>query len=521
MADHNDPNAVNSIFSDIEVSAADLYDLFGFPSKDTAAGEKVVIALTFASVPQSGVLDTDMLYRIQIDAGSRLTGLSRDDHNLESLLRYIDALKDKYLGALRAAEIRVAVDSNGQATVKFAGFPGGNFTAVIATNQVAMISSPGGQAIQVFIGGRDDAFFNDLPGFFRSINYAPQFYHVPHTMPEVRELPIAKTLLELEGNDLFNFDPANPNHGSGVKKDLPPGPLTWNGDRFSKDENGNYRFVYSGKDAQAGKNVNAIILEIPLDFITRAPADDRIVNVWGESWVLKAASKVETIPDHPFWLERPWELLDAFTLDEELKRYKLVDTVGQPFADAALNEREDSRQVGANNFLLAPHFILRLAHLGWGFGPSISALGLQTAFDHDNSPVSVHKTYRSVLQAFPRVRKVLFQDMNMPDDSWNKKGLKIPLRRPFEIFVPNVCAIDMDTTGTWPFGRRLEDQVATRFLAMFLDMQAEFNGQKYHVETLNDQALWDQAPIVPKTPPNPRTNDKEFLDHFPYLADPW
>src|SRR5262245_13669125 len=28
MADHNDPNAVNSIFSDIDVSAADLYDIF-------------------------------------------------------------------------------------------------------------------------------------------------------------------------------------------------------------------------------------------------------------------------------------------------------------------------------------------------------------------------------------------------------------------------------------------------------------------------------------------------------------
>ncbi len=29
MADHNDPNAVNSNFSDIDYSAADLYDLFG------------------------------------------------------------------------------------------------------------------------------------------------------------------------------------------------------------------------------------------------------------------------------------------------------------------------------------------------------------------------------------------------------------------------------------------------------------------------------------------------------------
>ena len=65
MADHNDPNAVNSIFSDVDVSAADLYDLFGYPSADRTGGEQVVIALTFASVPEAGVFDTDMLYRIQ------------------------------------------------------------------------------------------------------------------------------------------------------------------------------------------------------------------------------------------------------------------------------------------------------------------------------------------------------------------------------------------------------------------------------------------------------------------------
>ncbi|HYZ75117.1 MAG TPA: hypothetical protein VE641_18705, partial [Chthoniobacterales bacterium] len=242
---------------------------------------------------------------------------------------------------------------------------------------------------------------------------------------------------------------------------------------------------------------------------------------WAESWVLKAAHKVEAIPDHPLWTEKPWVLPDVFELDDELRKYKLVDTTGQPFADAALNEREDSRQVGANNFWLAPHFVKRLAHLGWGFGPSISALGLATSFDHDNSPVSVHKTYDSALEAFPRVKKTLLQQLNMPDDKWNKKGLNIPLRRPFEIFVPNVCAIDMDTTGTWPFGRRLEDQVATRFLSMFLDMSAEFKGRKYHVEILGDQSLWDQAPVVPKTPPNPLKNDKEFLNQFPYLAEPW
>lgn len=529
MADHNDPNAVNSIFSDIDVSAADLYDLFGFPSDDTSDSiERVYIALTFAAIPEAGVFDTDMLYRIQVAAEPRPVWPEADDRSLKSLLHYFSAVKDKYLGPLQAAEIRVTVNGEGKATVKFMDFPGGSFTKVVDTNQVLNIETPDGHSIKTFIGGRDDAFFNDLTGFFRSINYAPQFYHVPHTATTMRELKIPKTLLELEGNDLFNFDPQNPTWGyehvhgkNGFKKELPADIPEWKGDKFRKDENGNYRFVYSGFDCQNGKNINAIVFEIPLAFITPKPDENRIVNTWGESWVLKAANKIETIPDDPFWLEHPSTIFDSFRLDEELKKYKLVDTDGQPFADAGLSEREDNRQLGANNFWLAPHFIKRLAHLGWGFGPSISALGLQTSFDHDNSPVSVYKTYSLATAAFPRVKKTLFQPMRMPDDSWNKRGLNIPLRRPFEIFVPNVCAIDMDTTGTWPFGRRLEDQVATRFLSVFLDMDAEFNGKKYHIDLLNDQSLWDAAPIEPKTPPNPLKNDKEFLTEFPYLATPW
>jgi hypothetical protein len=520
MADHNDPNAVNSIFSDIDHSPADLYDLFGFPDKDGNGGETVFLALTFASVPEAGVLDPDMLYRVRMTAHPRVAWPG-EGPSLEGLLKYFDAVKDRYLGELTSSEIRVTINAAQQATVKFFGFPGGDFSAQIGLNQVEAIKTPGGQTIRAFIGGRDDAFFNDLPGFFRSINYAPQFYHVPHTMTEARELPIPKTLIELDGNDLFNYDPANPNLGNGVKIDLPPGPWTWKGNQFKKDADGNYRFVYSGKDAQAGKNVNAIILSIPTDFVTRDPAANRIVNAWGESWVLKAAHKVESIPDHPSILESAGDLLRTGALDNELKKYKLVDTDGQAFADAALSERENDRQLGANNFWLGPHFVKRLAHLGWGFGPSISALGLQTSFNHDHSPVSVYKVYDSVLEAFPRVAKTLFQPLRMPDDSWNPKGLDIPLRRAFEVFVPNVCAIDMDTTGTWPFGRRLEDQVATRFLSLFLDMEAEWKGKKYHIELLNDQSLWDAAPIVPKTPPNPLKNDATFLHDFPHLAPPW
>src|ERR687895_2701260 len=111
-----------------------------------------------------------------------------------------------------------------------------------------------------------------------------------------------------------------------MKKDLPPGPYTWDGGGYRKDENGNYRFVYSGEDAQAGMNVNALVFEIPLGFITESPDEERIVAAWGESWVLKASSKVETIADDPFWLDNPVRVFRSRGLDDELKRYKLVDT---------------------------------------------------------------------------------------------------------------------------------------------------------------------------------------------------
>jgi hypothetical protein len=581
-ADHNDPNAINSIFSDISPNAADLYDLFGFPSDDEQGGQKVVVALTFASVPRAGVLDSDMLYRLLFAPNPRVAPPMPENASVEALLAYFDAVKDKYL-RLKAAEVRVRVDPRNRAHIDFYDFPGGAISAEIDTNKPATVKSPGGAEIKVFVGGRDDAFFNDLPGFFRSINYAPQFYRVPRTMTDTRELPIPKTLLELDGNTLFNFDPANPQHGQGVKMELPKTPLTWSGNAYKKDAQGNYRFVYSGRDAQAGRNVNAIILEIPLTYLTRAPQTDRIVNVWGESWVSKASHKIAAIPDEgaysPLrsWLERYGALLAIFFLlvaawlvyrmrgrawstrhivsvavavllaaiglwlafrspalapgqqgelaraseADELRYYKLVDTDGQPFADAGLSEREDNRQVGANNFWLGPHFVQRLAHLGWGFGPSISALGLKTAFDHGNSPISIHRTYSSPIEAFPRVKKVLFQSLNMPDGSWDKKNLHLPLRRAFEVFIPNVCAIDMDTTGTWPFGRRLEDQVATRFLSLFLDMSAQANGKPYNLDSLNDPAVLASLPMEPKVPPNPLHNDKPFLAQFPYLAEPW
>ena len=524
-ADHNDPNAINSIFADIARSPADLYDLFGFPSDDKTGGEKVVVALTFAAVPQAGVLDTDLLYRLQFDPSPRI-GLSMGDQDtLATVLSYAEAVGKKYLN-LNPSEVRVTFNKNQQAKVDFFNFPGGDFSQVIDLNKVVEIKSPDGNAIKTYIGGRDDAFFNDLPGFFRSINYAPQYYKVPHAMESLRELPIPKTLLELEGNSLFNTDPNNPDWGISVKKDLPPGPLGWKGDKFLKDKNGNYHFVYSGKDAQAGRNINAVIMEMPLKFLTKTPDKDRVIRTWGESWVLKASAKAAAIPDQKESIfSGLFKKLKAggpavAGFDDDIRDYKKADVDGVPFLDAALNLREDAKQTN-NNVKFSEIYVKRFAHLGWGFGPSISALGLGSCFDHSNSPVSVYKTYDLAIAAFPRAKKCFFQRINMPDNSWNVKGLDIKPPRTFEIFVPNVTSIDMDTNGTWPFGRRLEDQVATRFLSLFLDMEKGCGGQPCNLESLDNQALWDHAAIVPKTPPNPLKNDKEFLKDFPYLAEPW
>jgi hypothetical protein len=534
-ADHNDPNGVNSIFSDIPISPADLYGMFAYPSDDATGGEKIVVQLTFASIPGTGVFDPDLLYTIHMDADPRLE--MDIEPTLDGILHYAGAVKDKYFKQ-EAPEIRVTFNDENQAKVDFIDFPGGSFTEVLNTNQVLSINAPDGSKIDAFIGGRDDPFFSDLPGFFRSINYGPQFYLVPHASDEAeRELPIPKTLIELANNPLFNYDPARPNHGRPVdgrteKFELPSGPHAWNGNAFKKDDRGNYQLVYSGQDAQAGINVNAVIFEIPLSFITTQPDQERVVRVWGASWVLKAANKVETIPDgDTSWLTSTWKAItglfspttepaemSGFNSDKD--DYKLVDVVGVPFLDAALNERIDERQ-GHDNLLLARQYVIRFGHLGWGFGPSVSALGLGTCFDHDDAPVSVHKTYKLATAAFPRVKKCFFQTLHMPDDSWNKSGKPIREKRTFEIFLPNVTSVDMDTTGTWPFGRRPEDQVASRFLTTFVDMKEGCGGGRCNVETLNDPHLWDGAPVAPKNPFNPFQNDKPFLDEFPYLAAPW
>jgi hypothetical protein len=167
MADHNDPNAVNSIFSDIDVSAADLYDIFGFPSDDAAGGEKVVIALTLAAVPQTGVFDGDMLYRIQIAPDRRLERSGKDDVARRARCRWYPYRSNSRLGHVELLKQKLPDAREGVHHMRIGPMHGHRGIVVIK--------------------GTGEA------------QRRPQFYHVPHAMPDLRELKIPKTFLVIDG----------------------------------------------------------------------------------------------------------------------------------------------------------------------------------------------------------------------------------------------------------------------------------------------------------------------------------
>ena len=125
------------------------------------------------------------------------------------------------------------------------------------------------------------------------------------------------------------------------------------------------------------------------------------------------------------------------------------------------------------------------------------------------------------MTAFLRVKKVIFQQLRMPDDSWNPKELDIALRRPVEIFIPNVCASIWTPPALGRSGVGWKIRWRPASCRSSWTWRARWRDRPINIETLNDQALWDSAPVVPKTPPNPLHNDKMFLAEFPYLAEPW
>ena len=116
-----------------------------FRATIAAGSEKVVIALTFAAVPQTGVFDTDMLYRILIAPDRRITRSGSDDTSLDGLLAYLEGVKEKYLKILKPSEVRVTVDRQTTGpTFASSVFPAEVFRPPSTTNESVSVQSPGG-----------------------------------------------------------------------------------------------------------------------------------------------------------------------------------------------------------------------------------------------------------------------------------------------------------------------------------------------------------------------------------------
>ena len=194
-----------------------------------------------------------------------------------------------------------------------------------------------------------------------------------------------------------------PDHGRGMKKDLPPGPLTWEGDRFPKDANGNYRFVYSGEDAQAGRNVNAIVLEVPLALPhRRTPSGDRIVNVLGRELGAQGRQQDRDDPRRP--------ALDRAPAGAARRRRGSTTSCSAtswstPSASRSPTPGSASARTTASSAPTTSGW-RRTSSSGWrtsagGSGRRSPRSACATSFDHDDSPVSVHKTYAPAADGVP------------------------------------------------------------------------------------------------------------------------
>jgi hypothetical protein len=207
--------------------------------------------------------------------------------------------------------------------------------------------------------------------------------------------------------------------------------------------------------------------------------------------------------------------------------FEFVDSLGAPFVDTVLGERRNEWNVGAMNLELQADFLRRFAHLGAGFVPALRRAGLPTCYSGAADQPEVFKyiadgfftvTENAAITAVAKARVIgcLLQPVRMPDASWRRvAGAPVAMPLVASLFHPNTLVVDLDTTGTWPFGRRPEDQVASRFTSLFLDMSGQCGKRPCSVDSLQDPDAAAGFPI------NPPTNDKPFLDEFPYLASPW
>ncbi len=257
-------------------------------------------------------------------------------------------------------------------------------------------------------------------------------------------------------------------------------------------------------------------------------------------------------------------------------RLKKVDVLGIPFGDTVLNEMRTDRNLGANNLVLQDDFILRFTYLAESFSGDLENMGFQSCYLPQGVDKGDYRDYQSggrlfklgsskrIAIDFWSSRYCFLQTVRLPEDvKWktprsDAAGIRMP--RVISLFLPNVMTVDLDTTGTWPFGHRPNDQIGGRFNALFLKMGSnpgDCSGQrnlerarknrekisteglkdmeKCHLESLGRPSAANKrfhayknpnAPAFPINPTSHHFKDKDGYDldlpeeDFPFLLPP-
>jgi hypothetical protein len=291
--DHNEPDLLNSFYRDRDGSGADIYHIFAYPNK---SGDKLNLILTLAPVPETGKFDPESVQRIYLCPAARpaltktedelIQGMAEEKSFVQKFKKYKKEVLDPIVEGVgpiligrdvnslpidqaMCPEIMAEYSRNGlRARITFKNFHfdrGG-------TQEQTVVESNGAQSevdtkkirhvqgIDVFVGGRDDAFFVDLGGFFRSMNWAS-------ALDKDREFI-------WEGGISYLDSSAKKESYSRAKRLL---------DREKSE------IVYNGVDSRAGNNINALAFSIPLRRLTDDTKRNRILRVWAESFLTENA----------------------------------------------------------------------------------------------------------------------------------------------------------------------------------------------------------------------------------------
>lgn len=294
--DHNEPDLLNSFYKDRDGNGADIYHVFAYPSENR---ENLNLVLNLAPVPDTGRFEPTSVQRIFMRPTTAPDIRTDLLPNIDPTLNPIKAVKEatNYLKAykkyildpliapisdvlgigLRPAfnqthtpEIFIRYNAIGmKAKITFKNFhfevPG---DAEVVANSNGRETDPtklqmyNFRGIKIFVGGRDDAFFNDIGGFFRSINWQTAV-----------GLADRKREFRWEG-DVSYLASAEEKESGNRKKGL-----------IGK----NNEVVYNAKDWREHNNVNTLSFQIPLKYLSANLEEERLLRIWVESYLTREA----------------------------------------------------------------------------------------------------------------------------------------------------------------------------------------------------------------------------------------